>query len=455
MRSDPAQPEDIEGQVVDRAGQRRRDRQTHLALVALGLLSALFFAGALAYAVGSGLLGGEGAPSDGRRPELPRQWSNMQPFEPIGPDSGVSSSSGGGRARTDSSRGRGTGTGGETALASTAAGTAATPVLRQAVASPIAAQGLTRRWPVVARVLETRAPVRLPSIDGVGSGLPDLPGDDLANVPEIDPFPDGLEIPPVVPFPDGLEVPPVDLFPGGVFMPPGLPAPGGVDVPSIGQPLVGGLPSLGRGNLAPLSALAVPEDAPPITSLAAPSGGAAPLVPVFRPLSGIGGDSPTPPRRRRSSVAGGSEPPTSSDRPRRRGRADRRRKGWELAVEGTDQTRTSTPGVESSQLSERKRARRQGGPGGASVTAHGDGVSEAGDTVGCAQGEAGALAERAAPLKRGNGRHCESDAGGGDGANSQGDDDGARTDRASGGVAAEEGSGRAERADQAPSESGA
>src|SRR5918998_1000314 len=93
MRADDTQPEDIEGTAVDRAPQRRGDRRTHFTLVALALLSALFFAGALAYAVGGGLLSGD-APGDPSRAELPPQWSNLQPLEPIGPDSGGTGGSG-------------------------------------------------------------------------------------------------------------------------------------------------------------------------------------------------------------------------------------------------------------------------------------------------------------------------------------------------------------------------
>lgn len=66
----------------------RADRGRHgrMILPALALISALFFAAAIAYGAGSGLLltGGDEA-ARGEAPRLPRDWANLPPLGPISP----------------------------------------------------------------------------------------------------------------------------------------------------------------------------------------------------------------------------------------------------------------------------------------------------------------------------------------------------------------------------------
>ena len=237
MSEDPRPPEGPPaepGRPEDHAARQR------LGLLTLSVLSALFFAGALAYAIGGGLLsvGGEDIGQRERR-DLPREWTNLIPLRPVGPElvaglgrgrdasevAGSSDQSERGQRGRDErgQRGRDAGRDGSptTARLGPIPGALATRLPR----------------PRVVTVIGPLAPPRLPGVVELVSSLPQLPG--LGIIPGIDPLPvGGVDIPPVDPFPGGVDIPPGGLFPGGLF-PGGLPRPPtGLPIPGIPRPRI-------------------------------------------------------------------------------------------------------------------------------------------------------------------------------------------------------------------------
>jgi hypothetical protein len=241
------QRDDSRGRGRSPVGATGRDRRASLGIIALATLSALFFAGALAYALGGGLLFGREDDAAKRAPRaLPREWANIRPLEPLGPESGGSATQRRGRGASPSPDSAGAaggpGLGGSSAsqspsLATASPASAAVP----ASASPGLARPLVARLPRLDRLPVLRT--RLPEL----RDLPRLPGGGGVTVPDLDPLPGGVEIPPIVvdPLPDGVVIPPivVDPLPGGVQTPPIVvdPLPGGGQGPSPPDPLPGGV----------------------------------------------------------------------------------------------------------------------------------------------------------------------------------------------------------------------
>ncbi len=244
MSEDPRQPEGPPaepGRPEDHAARQR------LGLLALSVLSALFFAGALAYAVGGGLLsvGGEDIGQRERR-DLPREWTNMIPLRPVGPElvEGL------GRGRDASEVAGSSDQSEERGQRGRDAGPDRSPTTARlgAIRGPGALATRLPR-PRVVTVIGPLAPPRLPGLVELVRSLPQLPG--VGITPRIDPpRVGGVDIPPVDPFPGGVDIPPGGLFPGGLFpgglfpgglFPGGL-FPGGLPLPPTGLPIPGGLP---------------------------------------------------------------------------------------------------------------------------------------------------------------------------------------------------------------------
>ncbi|MBA3371504.1 MAG: hypothetical protein H0T96_08675, partial [Thermoleophilaceae bacterium] len=244
MSEDPRQPEGPPaepGRPEDHAARQRRG------LLALSVLTALFFAGALAYAVGGGLLsvGGEDIGQRERR-DLPREWTNMIPLRPVGPElvEGL------GRGRDASEVAGSSDQSEERGQRGRDAGPDRSPTTARlgAIRGPGALATRLPR-PRVVTVIGPLAPPRLPGLVELVRSLPQLPG--VGITPRIDPpRVGGVDIPPVDPFPGGVDIPPGGLFPGGLFpgglfpgglFPGGL-FPGGLPLPPTGLPIPGGLP---------------------------------------------------------------------------------------------------------------------------------------------------------------------------------------------------------------------
>ena len=261
------QPEESGGR-PDPARSNVRDGRDRLTVIALAVLSALFFTVALAYGLGSGLLigGGDGereaADRDGRK--LPREWATMIPLRPLGPelDSDPDASEAAG-AREDSTGSERDAPAGASARPTALAPAAARPaVVRAPRVRPAVVLTLPRRAPILSRVVRRRLP-DLVDLTPSDRDLPDLPDpDDVDLVPDIDVLPGGVRIPPILPggvqippiLPGGVQIPPIDPFPGGVSNPPIDPVPGG------GLPFPGGglpLPSGPLGTLPPPVLLSV------------------------------------------------------------------------------------------------------------------------------------------------------------------------------------------------------
>jgi hypothetical protein len=241
MSEDPRQPEGPPaepGRPEDHAARQR------LGLLALSVLSALFFAGALAYAVGGGLLsvGGEDIGQRERR-DLPREWTNMIPLRPVGPElvEGL------GRGRDASEVAGSSDQSEERGQRGRDAGPDRSPTTARlgAIRGPGALATRLPR-PRVVTVIGPLAPPRLPGLVELVRSLPQLPG--VGITPRIDPpRVGGVDIPPVDPFPGGVDIPPGGLFPGGLFpgglfpgglFPGGL-FPGGLPLPPTGLPIPG------------------------------------------------------------------------------------------------------------------------------------------------------------------------------------------------------------------------
>ncbi len=272
MSEDPRQPEGPPaepGRPEDHAARQR------LGLLALSVLSALFFAGALAYAVGGGLLsvGGEDIGQRERR-DLPREWTNMIPLRPVGPElvEGL------GRGRDASEVAGSSDQSEERGQRGRDAGPDRSPTTARlgAIRGPGALATRLPR-PRVVTVIGPLAPPRLPGLVELVRSLPQLPG--VGITPRIDPpRVGGVDIPPVDPFPGGVDIPPGGLFPGGLFpgglfpgglfpgglFPGGL-FPGGLPLPPTGLPIPGlprpptGLPIPGAGGVTAL--VSVPRGA--------------------------------------------------------------------------------------------------------------------------------------------------------------------------------------------------
>ena len=255
MRDAPTQRAGSDAEVE----RSQPDRRARFVLPVLAMLSVLFFAGALAYAVGGGFLGGpdeEGAGlSDRSERALPRDWANMIPLQPVDPDlrpdSGTAGASEDFGSRSpgdeDASGGSASGPGAAAPLAAAPSALSAAPrrvpLLRRTV----------RRVPALVDLTPSRSSV--PELPDLGGSVPDvdLPGGDV-KIPPI--LPDGVEIPPILPdgvaippiLPGGVQIPPVGPLPGVPVVPPVDPLPGGGGLPLLGggsQPWPGGLPSPG------------------------------------------------------------------------------------------------------------------------------------------------------------------------------------------------------------------
>jgi len=226
-------------------------------LPVLALLSALFFAGALAYAVGGGFLGGgrqDGAgTADRSKRGLPRDWANLIPLQPVDPDLKPRSALAG--ATEDSGPRPPDGVNAPDGPAAGPDPTSAPVATAAPRATPVALGALPRRVSLP-RVTSRRLPalVDLTPSRPSAPGLPDIGG----SVPDIDVLPGGVDIPPILPggvqippiLPGGVEIPPIDPLPGVPVVPPvdplpggggGLPLPGG----GGGLPLPGSLPTPG------------------------------------------------------------------------------------------------------------------------------------------------------------------------------------------------------------------
>lgn len=255
------------------AERSQPDRQVRFVLPVLALLSALFFAGALAYAVGGGFLGGgkdeDAGLSDRSQRGLPRDWANMIPLQPVDPD--LKPDSGTASASDDSDPWW---PGGSGATSGPAADPGSSPAL---ALSPRPAPSI--------RVVSRRLPA-LVDVTSLATSRPELP-DVGGSVPKIDALPGDIDIPPILP--DGLNIPPI--LPGGVPIPRIGPLPGVPRVPPIG-PLPGGggglpLPGMGGG-------LPFPDGVPSPAGVAlrdglqGPAGatGVAPLLPLALVASG-------------------------------------------------------------------------------------------------------------------------------------------------------------------------
>ena len=322
MSEDPRQPEGPPaepGRPEDHAARQR------LGLLALSVLSALFFAGALAYAVGGGLLsvGGEDIGQRERR-DLPREWTNLIPLRPVGPElvEGL------GRGRDASEVAGSSDQSEERGQRGRDAGPDRSPTTARlgAIRGPGALATRLPR-PRVVTVIGPLAPPRLPGLVELVRSLPQLPG--VGITPRIDPpRVGGVDIPPVDPFPGGVDIPPGGLFPGGLFpgglFPGGL-FPGGLPLPPTGLPIPGGLPR-------PPTGLPIPGVPRPPTGLPIPgAGGVTALVSVPRgaveapQLLGMDAAVRELDARARQS---GSESPAAGDgkaKARRSGRDSRRR----------------------------------------------------------------------------------------------------------------------------------
>ena len=215
MSEDPRQ---LEGTPAEPGRPEGHNARQRLGLLALSVLSALVFAGALAYAIGGGLLsvGGEDIGQRERR-DLPREWTNLIPLRPVGPElvaglgrgrdasevAGSSDQSERGQRGRDGrgQRGRDAGRDGSptTARLGPIPGALATRLPRP-------------------RVVTVIGPLALPRLPGVVELVPSLP-----QLPEITP---GVD-----PIPGkGVDIPPGGLFPGGLF-------PGGLPRPPTGLPV--------------------------------------------------------------------------------------------------------------------------------------------------------------------------------------------------------------------------
>ncbi len=234
---DSMQPEDGASGPAGRTEPGEGDARARIATLALAALSALFFAGALAYAVGGGLLS-VGDRGQGEQRTLPPEWANMIPLQPVGPelvdaDPGAGGSNGFGANRRRRGGPRGF----------FAAGAGAPPF------RPVAARRPALRPPLGVRRIRPRgglfrpiSAVSAPRLDRVGVRLPRLP--DLGGggtLPDVDPIP-GPVLPPIDPGPGGGPVPPIDVEipPIVVDIPPIV-----VNIPPInvnipGDPLSGG-----------------------------------------------------------------------------------------------------------------------------------------------------------------------------------------------------------------------
>ena len=226
MSEDPRPPEGPPaepGRPEDHAARQR------LGPLALSVLSALFFAGALAYAVGGGLLsvGGEDIGQRERR-DLPREWTNMIPLRPVGPElvEGL------GRGRDASEVAGSSDQSEERGQRGRDAGPDRSPTTARlgAIRGPGALATRLPR-PRVVTVIGPLAPPRLPGLVELVRSLPQLPG--VGITPRIDPpRVGGVDIPPVDPFPGGVDIPPGGLFPGGLLS-------GGLPRPRTGLPILG------------------------------------------------------------------------------------------------------------------------------------------------------------------------------------------------------------------------
>ena len=248
-----------------RAERAQPDRQVRFVLPVLALLSALFFAGALAYAVGGGFLGrgkGEdGGLSDRSQRGLPRDWANMIPLQPVDPD--LKPDSGTAGASDDSDPWW---PGGSGATSGPAAAPGSSPALALSPRPAPSFRVVSRRLPALVDVpsLATSRP-ELPDVGGSVPNIDALPGD--IDIPPI--LPGGVNIPPILP--DGVNIPPI--LPGGVPIPPIGPLPGVPRVPPLG-PLPGGggglpLPGMGGG-------LPFPDGVPSPAGVALRDGGQGP-----------------------------------------------------------------------------------------------------------------------------------------------------------------------------------
>jgi len=262
MKDTRTQPEG--GHQAGGAPPDRRDRRARLILPVLSLLSALFFAAALAYAVGSGLLGSGGDHAadraDREKRTLPRDWANMIPLRPLDPDlnPGAGDSGAAGANEDSGSRPADGATAPAGAVAVAGPAPAATPPRR---ATPAPLRALPQRVPLL-RVTRRRLP-NIADLTPSRPSVPELPGTGGGFVPDIDVLPGGVRIPPILPggvqippiLPGGVPIPPIDPLPGVPGVPPVDPFPGGggsVPLPGGGAlPLPGGLPSplSGRGQV--------------------------------------------------------------------------------------------------------------------------------------------------------------------------------------------------------------
>ena len=256
---------DANGDPPEASRPGERERRDRLTVVGLALLSALFFTGALAYGLGSGLLtgGGDGdqdAAADRNGRKLPRDWATLIPLQPLDSeldrDADDSEVAGAREDPPGSDR-------------APAASSSPRPVQVRIV--PAAVRRSPRVRPAVVLSVPQRTPIlrtvvgrRLPDLVDLTPSRPDLPqlpdADGGNLVPDIDVLPGGVRIPPIVPFP-GVQIPPIGPFPG-VRIPPIDPAPGSA------LPVPGGLTRPGDG----LGAL----PAPVVVS-----------VPSFEPLEAI------------------------------------------------------------------------------------------------------------------------------------------------------------------------
>ncbi len=228
MSEDPRQ---LEGTPAEPGRPEGHNARQRLGLLALSVLSALVFAGALAYAIGGGLLsvGGEDIGQRERR-DLPREWTNLIPLRPVGPE--LVAGLGRGRdasevAGSSDQSERGQRGRDERGQRGRDAGRDGSPTTARLGPIPGA---LATRLPRP-RVVTVIGPLALPRLPGVVELVPSLP-----QLPEITP---GVD-----PIPGkGVDIPPGGLFPGGLPRPPtGLPIPGGLPRPPTGLPIPGGLP---------------------------------------------------------------------------------------------------------------------------------------------------------------------------------------------------------------------
>lgn len=251
-----------------KAGRRpdgERDAGGRSTLVALCVLSALFFAAALAYAIGGGLLGGGADDEADRGRKLPREWANMIPLQPLGPELAQQAENGDEASEVAGARnerrarrlGRGAGAG---PLAQ------ARPAPRPRAAPRPARLALPQRRarPVLRPILDLGESRRLAGLQDVGDAVPGVP--DLPDPPTLPPGGGGtvpdtvvvipdivVVIPEIDPFPDGFPFPPIDPPGGGDGFP--LPLPGdagGLPLPGLGGSTV---VSLSADPLTPLRSL--------------------------------------------------------------------------------------------------------------------------------------------------------------------------------------------------------